>query len=109
MGQTLRFLEALHDEWDDLAESRNTILARLAASGASEEEVRRAIHLFNELSSTAGALCRQLWLNIEPQLKNEDSEILVLMNQHVAQTLLCQWEKWTFKRAGESTSEPNTA
>lgn len=107
MGQTLRFLEALHEEWDDLAAGRAAVLARLTDSGASEEEVQRAIHLFNELSGTANALCRQVWLKIEPDLKNEDSEILVLITQHLSQILLCQWEKWTYKSAGTSTAESN--
>jgi len=46
-----------------------------------------------------------VWLNIEPDLKNEHSEALVLITQHVSQILLCQWVKWTYKSAGESTSE----
>ena len=105
MGQTLRFLEALHEEWDELEAGRVAVLARLTDSGASEAEVERAVQLFNELSSTADALCRQVWLKIEPGLKNEDSEILVLTTRHLSQILLCQWEKWTYKPAGESTSE----
>jgi hypothetical protein len=107
MGQTLRFLESLHEEWDELEAGRAAVLARLTDSGASEEEVQRAIHLLDELSGTANALCRQVWLKIEPGLKNEDSEILVLITQHVSQILLCQWEKWTYKPAGKSTSESN--
>jgi hypothetical protein len=105
MGQTLRFLEALHEEWDELEAGRAAVLARLTDSGASEEHLQRAVQLFNELSNTADALCRQVWLNIEPDLKNEHSEALVLITQHVSQILLCQWEKWTYKSAGESTSE----
>jgi hypothetical protein len=107
MGQTLRFLEALQEEWDELEAGRDAVIARLTDSGASEEEMQQAVNLFYELRSTADALCRQVWLKIEPGLKNEDSEILVLITQHVSQILLCQWEKWTYKPAGKSTSESN--
>jgi hypothetical protein len=97
MSQTKRFLEALYQEQDDLEESEQRILALLMKMHPEEFDVENATRIFHKLCNTADELCRTVWLDFEPKTKNEDSEALLLISEHVSSILLCKWQKWTFK------------
>jgi hypothetical protein len=103
MGQTYRFIEALYQERDDLVQSKRAVLEKISAMSKNPPDAERASHLFFELRYSAEQVCKHVWLDIEPELKKEHSELLGLISDHISQILLCEWEKWQFRSAEKNS------
>jgi hypothetical protein len=105
MGQTSRFIEALYQERENLAQSERAVLDNISAMSTKLPDAEHASHLFFELRYSAEQVCRHVWLNIEPELKKEHSELLGLISDHISQILLCEWEKWQFRSTVNDSSK----
>lgn len=98
MGQTSRFLDELHQEWDDLESSEKVIREMFTTMHSDETEVASVMNQFHVLCRHAREVCESVWLDFEPDRGKPESEVLVEINQHVSRILLCEWQKWLFKK-----------
>lgn len=101
MGQTQRFREGLYQEWDDLKDSETAIQQLLLRMHPVEAEVDNAMREFRSLCGQAQVVCKNIWLDFEPKMKEEESEVLVKISRHISMILLCEWQKWLFKKSPE--------
>jgi len=99
MSQTKRFLEMIEAEQDYMSELKSkikaTVLDLCPENSEKSENVMSAIWgLQNQVSS----FYRQVWLDLEPKIKNENSELLSLVENLVSAILLSECDKWIMKK-----------
>jgi hypothetical protein len=101
MGQTQRFREGLHQELDDLKDSEPAIQQLLLGMHPVQAEMDKAMRELHSLCGQAEVVCKNIWLDVEPEMKEEESEVLVKISKHISVILLCEWQKWLFKKSRE--------
>ena len=95
MGRTTRFYSALSDEWDDEAKRYRELIARInSLSPDSPKKTEKAIEEINRLFAQAESVLRLIWLEIEPQISNEDSIVLEEVSKHVSRILHRKHGRW---------------
>ena len=99
MGQTSRFLEKIYDERDYMSELQSKIETTVAALCDGDiEKSENILSAIWGLQNQANSLSQQVWLNLEPKIKNENSELLSLVENLISAILLSECEKWFMKK-----------
>ena len=99
MGQTSRFLEQIYDERDYMSELQSKIETTVAALCDGDiEKSENILSAIWGLQNQADSLSRQVWLDLEPEIKKENSELLSLVENLVSAILLSECEKWFMKK-----------
>ena len=99
MGQTSRFLEKIYDERDYLSELQSKIQTTVAALCDGDiEKSENILSAIWGLQNQANSLSRQVWLNLEPEIKKENSELLSLVENLISAILLSECDKWFMKK-----------
>ena len=99
MGQTSRFLEKIYDERDYMSELQSKIEITVAALCDGDiEKSENILSAIWGLQNQANSLSQQVWLNLEPKIKNENSELLSLVENLISAILLSECEKWFMKK-----------
>ena len=99
MGQTSRFLEKIYDERDYMSELQSKIETTVAA--LCDGDIEKSGNILSAiwgLQNQANSLSRQVWLDIEPEIKKENSELLLLVENLISAILLSECEKWFMKK-----------
>ena len=99
MGQTSRFLEKIYDERDYLSELQSKIQTTVAA--LCDGDIDKSENILSAiwgLQNQANSLSRQVWLDLEPKVKNENSELLSLVENLISAILLSECDKWFMKK-----------
>ena len=74
MGQTSRFLEQIYAERDYMSELQSTIeTAVLALCPENSDKSENILSAIWGLQNQANSFSRQVWLDLEPKIKNENS------------------------------------
>ena len=95
MGQTKRFLEKIHDEQDHLADLQIRIEAAASTlCGDNHEKLENVMRAIRNLEGQSRNFYDQVWLDLEPEIKNEDSEVLSLVEDLISAILLSECNKW---------------
>ena len=99
MGQTKRFLEGMYEEQDNiddlLREIESAVSILCAEDSLKFDEIMSLIH---GLSKQSRDLYRKAWIELEPQIKNDDSEILKNTERLISMLLTSKFEKWIIKK-----------
>jgi len=99
MGQTSRFLEKIYDERDYMSELQSKIETTVAALCDGDiEKSENILSAIWGLQNQANSLSRQVWLDIEPEIKKENSELLLLVENLISAILLSECDKWFMKK-----------
>ena len=99
MGQTSRFLEKIYAERDYMSELQSKIEITVAALCDGDiEKSENILSAIWGLQNQANSLSRQVWLDLEPKIKNENSELLSLAENLISVILLSECEKWFMKK-----------
>jgi len=99
MGQTSRFLEQIYDERDYISELQSKIETTVAALCDGDiEKSENILSAIWGLQNQANSLSRQVWLDLEPKVKNENSELLSLVENLISAILLSECDKWFMKK-----------
>ena len=99
MGQTSRFLEKIYDERDYMSELQSKIETTVAALCDGDiEKSENILSAIWGLQNQANSLSRQVWLDIEPEIKKENSELLSLVENLISAILLSECDKWFMKK-----------
>ncbi len=99
MGQTSRFLEKIYDERDYMSELQSKIETTVAALCDGDiEKSENILSAIWGLQNQANSLSRQVWLDLEPEIKKENSELLLLVENLISAILLSECEKWFMKK-----------
>ena len=99
MGQTSRFLEKIYDERDYLSELQSKIETTVAALCDGDiEKSENILSAIWGLQNQANSLSRQVWLDLEPEIKKENSELLSLVENLISAILLSECDKWFMKK-----------
>lgn len=99
MGQTSRFLEKIYAERDYMSELQSKIEITVAALCDGDiEKSENILSAIWGLQNQANSLSQQVWLNLEPKIKNENSELLSLVENLISAILLSECEKWFMKK-----------
>ena len=99
MGQTSRFLEKIYDERDYMSELQSKIETTVAAlCDGDVEKSENILSAIWGLQNQANSLSQQVWLDLEPKIKNENSELLSLVENLISAILLSECEKWFMKK-----------
>ena len=99
MGQTSRFLEKIEAERDYMRELHAKIVTTVTAS--CEGDIGKSENVLSAiwgLQNQANSLSRQVWLDLEPEIKKENSELLSLVENLISAILLSECEKWFMKK-----------
>ena len=99
MGQTSRFLEKIYDERDYMSELQSKIETTVAA--LCDGDIEKSGNILSAiwgLQNQANSLSRQVWLDLEPKVKNENSELLSLVENLISAILLSECDKWFMKK-----------
>ena len=99
MGQTSRFLEKIYDERDYMSELQSKIEITVAA--LCDGDIEKSENIMSAiwgLQNQANSLSQQVWLELEPKIKNENSELLSLVENLISAILLSECEKWFMKK-----------
>ncbi len=99
MGQTSRFLEKIYDERDYMSELQSKIETTVAA--LCDGDIEKSENIMSAiwgLQNQANSLSQQVWLELEPKIKNENSELLSLVENLISAILLSECEKWFMKK-----------
>ena len=95
MGQTKRFLEKMYDENDALNEAHALLRQKCEELYCDDLEKNQQLKkMINEMVSQADDLYKKVWREFEPQVKNEDSELLEALSSVLNLTLLNECQKW---------------
>lgn len=95
MGQTKRFLEKIHDEQDALVEAHALLWQKCEELYGDDLEKNQQLNkMINEMVSQADYIYKKVWRDYEPQVKNEDSELLEALSSALNLTLLSECQKW---------------
>ena len=99
MGQTSRFLEKIYDELDYLSELQSKIQTTVAALCDGDiDKSQNILSAIWGLQNQANSLSRQVWLDLEPEIKKENSELLSLVENLISAILLSECDKWFMKK-----------
>ena len=99
MGQTSRFLEKIYDERDYMSELQSKIETTVAALCDGDiEKSENILSAIWGLQNQANSLSRQVWLDLEPEIKKENSELLLLVENLISAILLSECEKWFMEK-----------
>jgi hypothetical protein len=99
MSQTKRFLESIEAEQDYLGELHAKIETTVAAlCDGDSEKLENVMDVIRMLENQSNCLSRNVWLDLEPKIKNENSELLSLVNNLVSTILLSECDKWLMKK-----------
>ena len=99
MSQTKRFLESIEAEQDYLIELHAKIETTVASLCEGDEEKSKNIRdAIRRLESQSNSLSRNVWLDLEPKIKKENSEILSLVENLISAILLSECDKWFMKK-----------
>lgn len=99
MGQTSRFLEKIYAERDYMSELQSKIETTVAALCDGDiEKSENILSAIWGLQNQANSLSRQVWLDLEPEIKKENSELLLLVENLISAILLSECEKWFMKK-----------
>ena len=99
MGQTSRFLEQIYDERDYMSELQSKIETTVAALCDGDiEKSENILSAIWGLQNQANSLSRQVWLDLEPEIKKENSELLFLVENLISAILLSECKKWFMKK-----------
>ena len=99
MGQTSRFLEKIYDEREYMSELQSKIETTVAAlCGGDIEKSGNILSAIWGLQNQANSLSRQVWLDLEPEIRKENSELLLLVENLISAILLSECEKWFMKK-----------
>ena len=99
MGQTSRFLEKIYAERDYMSELQSKIETTVAALCDGDiEKSENILSAIWGLQNQANSLSRQVWLDLEPKVKNENSELLSLVENLISAILLSECDKWFMKK-----------
>ena len=99
MGQTSRFLEKIYDEREYMSELQSKIETTVAA--LCDGDIEKSGNILSAiwgLQNQANSLSRQVWLDLEPEIKKENSELLLLVENLISAILLSECEKWFMKK-----------
>ena len=99
MGQTSRFLEKIYDERDYMSELQSKIQTTVAA--LCDGDIDKSENILSAiwgLQNQANSLSRQVWLDLEPEIKKENSELLSLVENLISAILLSECDKWFMKK-----------
>ena len=99
MGQTSRFLEKIYAERDYMSELQSKIETTVAA--LCDGDIEKSGNILSAiwgLQNQANSLSRQVWLDLEPEIKKENSELLLLVENLISAILLSECEKWFMKK-----------
>ena len=99
MGQTSRFLEKIYAEQDYMSELQSKI--ETTAAALCDGDIEKSENILSAiwgLQNQAKSLSRQVWLNLEPEIKKENSELLSLVENLISTILLSECEKWFMKK-----------
>ena len=95
MGQTKRFLEKMYDENDAFNEAYALLWQKCEELYCDDLEKNQQLKkMINEMVSQADDLYKKVWREFEPQVKNEDSELLEALSSVLNLTLLNECQKW---------------
>ena len=95
MGQTKRFLEKMYDENDAFNEAYALLWQKCEELYCDDVEKNQQLKkMINEMVSQADDLYKKVWREFEPQVKNEDSELLEALSSVLNLTLLNECQKW---------------
>ncbi len=95
MGQTKRFLEKIHDEQDHLAHLQIRIEAAVSTlCGDNHEKLENVMRAIRNLEDQSRNFHDHVWQDLEPKIKNEDSEVLSLVRALISVILLSECNKW---------------
>ena len=77
MGQTSRFLEKIYDEREYMSELQSKIETTVAAlcDGDIEKSENKMSAIWG-LQNQANSLSKQVWLDLDPKIKNENSSCI---------------------------------
>ena len=99
MGQTSRFLEKIYDERDYMSELQSKIETTVAALCDGDiEKSENILSAIWGLQNQANSLSRQVWLDLEPEIKKENSELLSLVENLISAILFSECDKWFMKK-----------
>ena len=99
MSQTKRFLESIEAEQDYLSELHAKIETTLAGlCDGDVEKLENAMDAIRLLENQSKGLSRNVWLNLELKIKNENSELLSLVENLISTILLSKCDKWIMKK-----------
>ena len=99
MGQTSRFLEKIYDERDYMSELQSKIETTVAALCDGDiEKSENILSAIWGLQNQANSLSRQVWLDLELEIKKENSELLSLVEKLISAILLSECDKWFMKK-----------
>ena len=95
MGQTKRFLEKMYDENDAFNEAYALLWQKCEELYCDDLEKNQQLKkMINEMVSQADDLYKKVLREFEPQVKNEDSELLEALSSVLNLTLLNECQKW---------------
>ena len=98
MSQTKRFLESIEDEQDHLSEIHTNIKTTLVTlCDGDVEKLENVMDAIWMLENQSNDLSRNVWLNLEPKIRNENSELLSLVENLISAILLSKCDKWLMK------------
>jgi|LauGreDrversion4_2_1035121.scaffolds.fasta_scaffold139498_3 hypothetical protein len=99
MGQTKRFLEGMYEEQDNINDLYHEIESAVSILCAEDsEKFDEIMSLVHGLSRQAKEIYRKAWIELEPQIKNDDSEILKNTERLMSVLLTSKFEKWIMKK-----------
>ena len=99
MGQTKRFLEGMYEEQDNINDLYHEIESAVSILCAEDsEKFDEIMSLVHGLSRQAKEIYRKAWFELEPQIKNDDSEILKNTERLMSVLLTSKFEKWIMKK-----------
>jgi hypothetical protein len=99
MSQTKRFLESIEAEQDCISELHAKIEATVTAlCDGDVEKLENIMDVIRRLENQSNSLSRSVWLDLEPKIKNENSELLSLVENLISAILLSECDKWFMKK-----------
>jgi uncharacterized protein Yka (UPF0111/DUF47 family) len=99
MSQTKRFLESIEAEQDCISELHAKIEATVAAlCDGDVKKLENIMDAIRRLENQSNSLSRSVWLDLEPKIKNENSELLSLVENLISAILLSECDKWFMKK-----------
>ena len=100
MSQVKRFLEKIYDEQDYLSDLNVKIEAAASTlCGDNYEKLENVMRAIRNLEGQSRNFYAQVWLDLEPKIKNEDSEVLSLVEALISAILLSECARWLEKTA----------
>ena len=95
MGQTKRFLEKVNEEEDAIVELQDVLREKSEKIFSDDVQKKYQLNeLILEIVQKSDELYKMVWRDYEPEVKNENSDVLEALSDLLNLILLSECQKW---------------